>query len=211
MPYSYENLKHHISDVHPEILDSFVEGWNRVGPISQAKWRQQGLLAPRQKVEYKCWLSWTTVQIDELFKARKVNNSFEIPLSKFEKQLAIIFHDSMQHAGDFFNLPYMPPLEDKEYCAPNGRSPSSSERHAIVKDAARVVIRIEMEKVLMKWKKDLDEYGVDAMRRVYLMETQLKEDDERFDFEEDLNCDSDSNISNEEFNESYIINNNNNN
>lgn len=197
MPYTYEYLKHHISEVHPEILDSFVEGWNRLGPISQAKWHQQGLLAPRQKVECKCWLAWTKVKIDELFEARKLNDSFEIPFSEFEKQLAIIFHDSMQHAGDFFNLPYMPPLEGREYSSPIGDNPSISERHQIVKDAAKVVIRIELQKALMKWKKDLDEYGVDALRRVYLMAAQLKEDDQKFEFE-DLDCDSDSNISNDE-------------
>lgn len=195
MPYTYEYLKHHISEVHPEILDSFVEGWNRLGPISQAQWHQQGLLAPRQEVKYKCWFAWTTTKIGELFKARKLNNSFEIPLSKFEKQFAIIFHDSVQHAGDFFNLPYMPPLHDKEYGCPREHNTSRSERHAFVKDAAKVVIRIEMEKALMKWRKDLDEYGVDALRSVYLMAAQLKEDDEKFEFNEDLDCDSDSNIS----------------
>jgi hypothetical protein len=196
MPYTYEYLKRHISEVHPEILDSFVEGWNRLGPVSQAKWLQQGLLAPRQKVEVKYWFAWTTIKIDELFEARKLNNSFEFPVSKFEKQFAIIFHDSMKHANDFFNLPYMPPLKGKSYGSPmDDNNRSRSERHAIVKDAAKVVVRIEMENALRKWRKDLDEYGVDALRRVYLMAAQLK-DDEKFEFE-DLDCDSDSNISND--------------
>src|SRR5215471_297298 len=157
MPYTYEHLKHHISDVHPEILDAFVEGWNKLGPISQATWSQKGLLLPRQKLEYHCWLSWMTVRTDELFNARKANHSFQVPLSKFEKQLAILFHDSMEHAGEFFNLPYMPRLHGRQYQGPGGNNESGSERHVIVNDAAKVVIRIEMQKMLMKWKKDLDE------------------------------------------------------
>ena len=51
----------------------------------------------------------------------------------------------------------------------------------------------------MKWKKDLDEYGLDALRRVYLVAPQLEEDnEEKFDFRDfelDVDCDSDSNIS----------------
>ena len=152
MAYTYEYLKNHISDAHPEILDSFEEGWNRLGPLSQATWRQNGLMTPRRKVDYECWLSWTTTQIDKLFKLSKDYDPFEFRLSKFEKQLAILFHNSMQHGSDLFSLPYMPPLEDKAFTSPTANDSSASERHVIVKDAAKVVIHIEMRKVLMKWK-----------------------------------------------------------
>ena len=37
-------------------------------------------------------------------------------------------------------------------------------RHTIVKDAAKHVIHTELRKLLMKWKKDLDENGVEALR-----------------------------------------------
>lgn len=88
------------------------------------------------------------ISIDELFKAMKVNNSFEIPLSKFGKQLAIIHHESMQHASDFFNLSCMPPIEDKPFCSRNTDDASSSECHVIVKDVTKIVVRIKIEKVL---------------------------------------------------------------
>src|SRR5437762_8156525 len=160
MPYDYEVLKNHISAAHPELLDAFVKGWNNLSPLSQAHWRQRGFIAPKQKVEYKCWLSWTTVQVDELFEPGKDNDSFDISLSKFEKQLAILFHNNMQHAGDLFGFPYMPPLQNKQYSSRTGRNGSSSERHAIAKDVARVVIYTELRKLMTKWKKDIDVHGL---------------------------------------------------
>ena len=194
-------LKNHISAAHPELLDAFVEGWNNLGPLSQAHWRQQAFIAPRQKVESNCWLSWTTVQVDELFEPRKKDFSFDIPLSNFEKQLAILFHNNMQHAGHLFNLPYMPPLENRQFFSPIEKHPSSSERHAIAKDAAKFVIHTELRKMMMKWKKDLDEHGLEALRKVYLAAPQLEDDEKKFDFADfnsHLNCDSASDISDEE-------------
>jgi hypothetical protein len=202
MPYNYEILENHISAAHPELLDAFVEGWNKLGHISQSYWSQKGFIAPKQKVQCLSWLSWTTVQVDVVYEPRKPVDPFNVPLSKFEKQLSILFHNNMRHAGDLFDFPYMAPLEGREYCSPTGESPSSSERHAIAKDAARVVLRTEIGKVLMKWKKDLDEYGLDSLRRVYLATPQLEEGGEKKfdleDFELDLDCDSESNISDED-------------
>ena len=195
MPYDYEFLKNHISRAHPELLDAFVEGWNNLGAQLQARWRQTGLMAPKKKVELSCWLAWTTIQIDQLFKPRIDNDPFDIPLSKYQKQLAILFHNNMQDADDFLGLPYMPALDHREYHPPSGETVSSSERHLIAKDAAAVIIRMELGNVLMKWKKDFDEYGLDALRRVYLTEPRLEEDNEKkFDFEDfdsDLDCASD--------------------
>ena len=77
MPYSYENLKNHISDAHPEILDSFEEGWSRLRRLWQANWRRNGLVVPRKKVDYKCWLSWTATQIEAIFELRKGHDPFD--------------------------------------------------------------------------------------------------------------------------------------
>ena len=190
MPYNYETLEKHISAVHPELLDAFVQGWNNLGSRSQAGWCQRGFIAPKQKVERLWWLSWTTVQVDELYQQRRGADPFDVPLSKFQKYLTILFHNNMEHVDDLFGLPYMPPIKHGEY---------SPERHAIAKDAARVVMYTEMGKLLMKWKKDLEEYGLDSLRSVYLTAPQLEGDGEKFDFkdfESDFDCDSDSNETN---------------
>src|SRR5947207_6814676 len=100
MPYDYEFLKKHISAAHPELLDAFEEGWNRIGSLSQAHWRQKGFIAPKQKVERQSWLAWTTVQTDELFEPRKDDHSVDIPLSKFEKRLAVLLHNTMQDTDE---------------------------------------------------------------------------------------------------------------
>src|SRR5438876_804133 len=119
MPYDYELLKKNVSTTHPEVLDAFVEGWNKIGPLSQAHWRQLAFVAPKVKVERRVWLSWTALLYDELFDARKEDRSFDIRLSTVEKQLAILFHNSMQYAAYLFGLPHMPPLADGQYYSPS--------------------------------------------------------------------------------------------
>lgn len=198
MPYNYESLKNHVSAVHPELLDAFVEGWNQLGPQSQDHWRQRALITPAQKVVCQYWSSWTNIKRVEFFKQRG-NLPFDIPLSKFEKQLAILFHDSMQHGGDLFHFPYMPPVRHIEYESPTGRS--SSERHMMAKDAAKTVIHTALRKLLMEWKEDLEENGLEALRKVYLVGPQLKDNEKMFnfsDFNSDLNCDSGSDMSDED-------------
>lgn len=189
MPYDYEALKNHVSAAHPELLDAFVEGWNNLGPQSQSHWRQQAFLTPKNKVTYKCWLSWTTVQTNLLFGRRKDDFPFDFPLSNFEKELAILFHNKMQHVGQLFDLPYMPPVENK------GAHRSSSERHTIAKDAAKFVIHTELRKVLKKWKKDVDEHGLEALRKVYLTAPQFEDDEKNERFDSDWGCDSASDLS----------------
>src|SRR5947207_1371908 len=203
MPYSHEFLKKHISTAHPELLDDFVAGWNGLGPLSQARWRQQAFITPKKKVEPFCWLSWTTVRKDELFASRKNDVSIETPLKRFEKQLGILFHDSMQNAGHMFRLPHMRPLGRRQFLNPTGKNPSSSERHLIAKDAANFVIRSELRNLLIKWKKDLDEHGLEALQKVYLAAPQLEEEDDEktFDFgnfNPRLVCDSGSDLSDDE-------------
>ena len=189
MPYDYELLKNHISTAHPEIFDAFVEGWNILDPKLQAYWSQGGLIMPRQKVEPKAWLSWTTVKVDQFFESRA--KDFSTDLLLFEKRLTVLFHNNIQHSGHLFNLPYLPPIENRVYRPPGTHYESLSERHIIAKDAAKFIIHIELRKLLMKWKKDLKENGLDALREVYLDEPQLEEDvEEGFNLEDfDLNFD----------------------
>ena len=85
------------------------------------------------------------------------------------------------------------------YYYPTSEEGTSSERHAIAKDAANIVIHTELKKMLMKLKKDLEEQGVEALREVYLAASKLEEenDEEKFDvgdFDSDLDCDSTSDI-----------------
>src|SRR5208282_788588 len=126
MPHDYELLKNHISTAHPEILDVFVEGWNSLDPLTQARWRQKGFITPRKKVQTSGWLSWTAVRIDKLFELREQNFSTNTSLSTFEKRLAILFHNSIQHSGHLFGLPYMPPLKDRVYTSPDMENETSS-------------------------------------------------------------------------------------
>jgi hypothetical protein len=202
MPYGYEFLKNHFSAVHPELLEAFVEGWNTLDPVSQDHWSQQGIITPKVPITLKCWLSWTTTQMDKVFLARETDPTLKIPLSKFENRLAILFHNTMDHAGHLFGFPYMPPLENREYLSPSGEHPSSSERHAIAKDMAKFVIHSELGKILIKWKENVDENGIEALRKAYLTAPQLEEDNEKkFDFKDSdwyLDCDSDSDISDDD-------------
>src|SRR5215471_13425398 len=145
MRYDYELLKNHVSRCHPEILDAFLQGWDQLGQSSQAYWRRQGLVVPRKKVDPRHWLSWTTVKVNELFESKK-SLCDRMPLSSYEDQLAGLFHDSLQHSGKLFDLPYMPPLTNKVYYCPGGIHSSSSERHMIVKDAANVIIHTALRK-----------------------------------------------------------------
>ena len=70
----------------------------------------------------------------------------------------------------------MPPIENKVYRCSGGCHEFSSERHAIVKDAAKFIIHTEMRKLLVKWKKDIKEQGLEALRNVYLHEYKLEDD-----------------------------------
>src|SRR6266496_1030602 len=160
MRYDYELLKNHVSRCHPEVLVTFLQGWNKLGPLSQAHWRQLGLIAPREKVESRHWLSWATAKVSELFESKE-GLCCDTPLSHYERQLAGLFHDSMQHSGELFDLPYMPPLKNRVYSCPDRYHSSPSELHMIVKDAANVIVHSVLTKLVSKWKKDLDERGLD--------------------------------------------------
>src|SRR5271169_3695483 len=111
MPYQFEVLKNHVATVHPEIFDAFMEGWNNLGSQTQAHWRQQGLVAPKQKVAVKHWFSWTTIKTVELL-ASTENYSLDTPTSNFEKRLANLIHKKLQHSGQFFDIPSMPKKEN---------------------------------------------------------------------------------------------------
>ena len=196
MPCDYEILKNHVSAAHPELLEAFVEGWNNLSPQLRDRWRREGFMVPKKKVEPKGWSSWTATRMKDVMTPRTQDSSFNVPLSDFEERLAILFHNNMQHSGDLFGLPYMPPLENRQYYSRTGDELSSSERHAIAKDAATVIIHTELRKLLIKWKKDLEEHGLDALRNAYLAAPKLEEEDKfKFsDFDADVDCDSVSGI-----------------
>src|SRR5271169_4603940 len=160
MPHDYESLKNHVSATHPEILDAFVGGWNELDPDLQHCWRKQGMIEPRVKVESNAWLSWTTFKLEMLFESKAEDYPFDKPLSTYMKRLGILFHNSMEHSGDIFRFPYMPHLNCRTYSSPDNSCRSATERHAIAKDAAKSVIHTELRKMLIKWKKDLDENGI---------------------------------------------------
>jgi hypothetical protein len=195
MPYDYEVLKNHIATAHPELLDAFLEGWNHLGPESQAYWHQQGLVAPKEKVKAKHWSSWTAVKLMELFASKSDNISFNNCLSEFEDRLAVLFHNSMQNSGQFFGLPSMPPLVVEAPDCLDGHYRFLTERHFIAKSAAKAIIYTELGKLLMKWKKDLGELGVDALGKAFSTAIQMKDDiGGKFDVEDfasDFDCDSD--------------------
>lgn len=201
MPYSYENLKNHVSSAHPYIFDAFVEGWNKLNPLVQASWLQDGLVRTKDAAERKSWLAWTTVAIDAVFK-KKDDTSFDQPLSMYQKQLAILFHNSMDHVGQLFDLPHMPPLADREYRSPTGSQSAGSERHIIARNAANFVVHMALRKLLRKWKNNLNERGLEALREVYLADCSGENvHEDKFNFQvfgTDLGCDSESNISDEE-------------
>ena len=196
MPPDYEILKKHISVAHPEILDSFVEGWNNLGPSGKDFWTTKTILNPREKVESFPWLSWTTMKIRELRDSRE-GTYFLDELSTYEKRLAVLFHNRMEHSGSIFSFPYMPPLRDRVYYITNSSSESRTERHSIAKDAAKIIIHAELRKVLMKWQEDLDEHGIDALRKVYFANP-LTDDQKKFDLSDadlEIDCDSASEFS----------------
>lgn len=104
----------------------------------------------------------------------------------------------MQDTGQLSDIPYMPPLEGKAYSSPINTNPSSSDRHAIAKDAAKFVIQSELKKLLMKWKKDFEEHDLETLQKVYLAAPKFEEDEKEFDFADfdaELDCDSASDIS----------------
>ena len=89
----------------------------------------------------------------------------------------------------------MRPLENKVHYCPDGYHDSISERHMIVRDAANVIIHTELSKLVSKWKKDLDERGLDAFKEFYLVPAESVKDVENMEvgeFDTHLNCDSSS-------------------
>ena len=200
MPYDYEVLKNHIATVHPELLDAFVEGWNCLGSESQAYWHQQGLVAPKEKVKSKRWVSWTAVKMMQSFTSKSDDVSLKMQSQDFENRLIVLFHNSIQNSGQFFGLPIMPPVGKKVFKCPAGCHKYSSERHLVAKDVARVIIQSDLRKLLVKWKKDLGEMGVDALRKAYSDAVQMKDDaGGKFDigdFPPDVDCHSDSDLDN---------------
>jgi hypothetical protein len=132
-----------------------------------------------ERVESDTWESWTTFRFDLL----RRSTSFEWDLSTYENRLGIAFHNSMEYTGDVFRFPYMRPMKPRESWIGHPTGPPVSERYAIAKHAARSIIHAELRKLLMKWKSDLDEHGIDALRKVYPATLQLG-DEKGYDLEE---------------------------
>ena len=87
----------------------------------------------------------------------------------------------------------MPPLKNKVYYCPNDQHQSLNECHMIVKDAANVIVHSVLTKLVSKWKKDLDERGLDAFKEYYLAPAERIEYIENVkigEFDTHLNCDS---------------------
>ena len=94
----------------------------------------------------------------------------------------------MENSGVILGLPCMPPLP--------GDHPS--ERHTIAGAAAKSIIHTELKKLLVKWKNDLDEHGIDALRKEFLTTRQPEDEELKFDFADfnsEIDCDSDSDFS----------------
>ena len=92
----------------------------------------------------------------------------------------------------------MPKIKNSEFECFKGCHTSYSERHTIVKLAAKYIVQVELEKLLMTWKKNLDEQGIDALKNLYSAIPKVEEDNEDRSHEEfplSLDCDSDSDFS----------------
>ena len=197
MPCDYEILKKHVTVAHPEILDAFLESWKSLDSSGKHGWAQKSILKPREKAETIPWLSWTTFIIDRFNESRRDHYSIPETLSSYERRLGVLFHDVMEHSGSILGFPYMPPLRDRVYPFPNAQGNSRTERHSIAKDAAKTIIHAELRKLVMKWEKDLEEHGIDALRKVYFANP-LEEDEDEFDMSDsalEVDCDSASDFS----------------
>lgn len=139
--------------MHPDILDSFEAGWNALGTDMQRKWQAFG-----HKFN-SAWRSWAYVafqQIKDKLRPKNPEHIYYDNLLKFaHNDVAELIMSKLPHSGSLFGLPNVIGTQDL--------------RGKITEVVTEMVIRKEIGNTLDKLKKEIDQDGIDVLRK-YLRE-----------------------------------------
>lgn len=177
MPYNYRSLKKHISLKHPEKLDDFEVGWEKLGRELQQKWIKRGIAPaglPYGQNRAEKFISWSHVLNGELKDThpnlRTLSTGFAAWICK-----------KLDHQGSFFEIPPLSGFPDKsrydmivKHLFRSGATDAMFKlrremdvRYNVGLVAANAMLATEVEKLIERFKEDIEENGFDNVRKYF--------------------------------------------
>jgi hypothetical protein len=155
-------LRGHIASSHSDVLDAFDIGWEVLGPSGQADWLQIGIFARGSALFPFTWESWTGPILEEI---RKTGGPYGPPggfrtltTAGSLSTLTALISKKMDHSGSLYGIPEIP------LTAPVYHSPL---KEGVAAFAASVIMEVEMKQILERLKKEIEQNGLDAIRKYY--------------------------------------------
>ena len=177
MPYDHNHLKSHIISYHPQMLDSFEKGWDKLGQESQSLWIQEGIINPGTfydvgTIGSTVWQSWARVRYEQCKSVDTVNFEPE----DLRQTLALLIRENMPHTGALYDMPEIPGegTEDSEVDEDNldleqfeARDGYPQTAYLIAEHAAEAIFNAQLPKIIEMVRSDIKENGLQALRKWY--------------------------------------------
>jgi hypothetical protein len=173
-----------------------------MGPISQSNWRYRSVVDPYEKSDLLndptperpynpgriisslgvCWSTWSAVRLAETTEGRCTDGLPEITTGQLEKDMATLVYSHMTHSGILFGLPYLPSMRQGDHAADGLDQilPMDNDNklcHDISNKVARTIVDAEVRHLLedwkQRWKKDIEENGVQVVAKYWPGESRL--------------------------------------
>jgi hypothetical protein len=171
-----------------------------MGPISQSNWRDRGAVDPNEKSDLfnvatprrpydpnriissfgVMWSNWAAVRFAETTEGRLSEDLPDITTEQLEKDIATLVESHMTHSGILFGLPYLPSMGEGSLGALGHILPKDNDSrlcHDISNKVARTIVGAEVRQLLeewkLRWKKDIEENGVQVVAKHWPGESRL--------------------------------------